>query len=187
MKYIYPNLPSAIPPLSLVDYNDEWIAERKKNGWRCLAVRTDKGLELWTRRHTLIKDPLPETRANLLRLPVNTMLDGELMEKRTKEIKDKYYAFDIIFFKNQPLVHLAWTERRKYLEYSLLSNDIGVDISSPVRENFKSLYDVSVEEGDEGVVIKKATSPYVVDLRSCPANPYWLKAKRPEPCFRTGV
>ena len=92
MKYIYPNLPNWIDPSKVIDYDKKpsWIAERKKNGWRCLAVRDEGGLTLFTRRKTIIYDQLPVTRNALQRLPYATMIDGELMEKRTKDIKDLF-------------------------------------------------------------------------------------------------
>jgi ATP-dependent DNA ligase len=185
IPYIYPNLPNWLDPNEVKSYDKktDWIAERKKNGWRCLAIMREDGLKLWTRRNTLIPDLLPLTREMLHNLPVGTMLDGELMEKRTKDIKDQYYCFDILYLEGQPLMSLAWKDRRKYLE-SLI--DIGLDISSPISLGKSLLYDQAIGDGDEGIVMKNINSKYMVDLKSCPHNPYWIKAKKPENAFKTG-
>jgi ATP-dependent DNA ligase len=117
-------------------------------------------------------------------LPINTIIDGELMEKRTKDIKDHFYAFDILFLNNQSTMHLTWRERRKLLEKTFRENDIYTDISEPIGLGFKTLYDLAIAEGDEGIVIKNVNSKYIIDLKSCPHNPYWVKAKKPENCFK---
>jgi ATP-dependent DNA ligase len=183
VKYCYPNLPNWIDAKTVDNYKPYYIAEKKKNGWRCLAWRKKEGLELWTRRNTLIKDPLPKTRDLLMNLPEGTIIDGELLDKRTKEIKDHYYAFDVLFHEGKSVMNLAWKDRREILEKIIAQYSIWVELAEPIQLGFSTLYDVAVEKGDEGIVIKGINSKYVVDLKSCPHNPSWFKAKRPEKCF----
>jgi len=57
-------------------------------------------------------------------LPINTIIDGELMEKRTKDIKDHFFDFDILFLNDKSVMHLTWKERRKLLEDTFRKNDI---------------------------------------------------------------
>jgi bifunctional non-homologous end joining protein LigD len=187
MKYIYPNLPNWIDPAKVIDYDKKpsWIAERKKNGWRCLAVRDEEGLTLFTRRKTIIYDQLPVTRNALQRLPYSTIIDGELMEKRTKDIKDLFYAFDILYEGGKQLTSLPWKHRRERLEY-VLNGIEGIEISVPVCVGKSLLYDISIEEGNEGIVMKEINSKYLIDLNSCPHNPLWIKAKKPENSFLFG-
>lgn len=184
IPYIYPNLPNWLNPLEVKNYDKktDWIAERKKNGWRCLAIVNEEGLKLWTRRHTIIPDLLPQTRSYLSKLPVGTIIDGELMEKRTKDIKDQYYAFDILYYAGQPLMSLSWKVRRNYLEHT----DLEVGLSVPTALGKTLLYDQAISEGDEGIVLKNINSKYIIDLKTCPHNPYWIKAKKPENAFKTG-
>lgn len=182
-KYVYPNLPNWIDPMAVEKYQPHYIAEAKKNGWRCLAWRKKDGLELWTRRYTLIKDPLPKTRELLMNLPVNTIVDGELLDKRTKNIKDHYYMFDIQFLEGKSVMSRPWHERREILEKVVAQYGIWTELSEPIQLGFSALYKLAIEHEDEGIVIKNINSKYVVDLKSCPHNPQWFKAKRPEPCF----
>ncbi|RPJ11835.1 MAG: hypothetical protein EHM36_00725 [Deltaproteobacteria bacterium] len=186
MNYIYPNVPNWLDPseVSQFDRKPEWIAERKKNGWRCLAVRNSTALELWTRRHSLIPDELPKTRAALSMLKPDTIIDGELLDKRTKDTKDHYYAFDIIYNEGKLLASMPWILRRKILE-EVLQDIPDIEISIPVTLGKSHLYQVAIEEGDEGIVLKNTDSKYLIDYQSCPSNPYWIKAKQPEKCFKT--
>jgi ATP-dependent DNA ligase len=184
IKYCYPNLPTWVDHTTVDNYSPHYIAEVKKNGWRCLAWRKKEGLELWTRRHTLITDPLPITRGILMELPVDTMIDGELIDKRTKDTKDHYYAFDILFLSNVSVMGKQWLERRQRLEDTWNHFKLwGIELSQPIQLGFSTLYKQAVENGDEGIVIKGTKSRYVVDLKSCPHNKDWYKAKTPEKCF----
>lgn len=184
LPYIWPNIPNWLDPKSLEGFDSkiDWIAERKKNGWRCLAMRTETGLELWTRRHTLIHDPLPITREALMNLPPMTIIDGELMEKRTKDIKDHYYAFDIIMLKGKMLNGYSWTTRRKFLEETFRTIP-SIELSEPITVGKSFLYKLAIETGDEGIVLKNINSKYLVDYKSCQQNPLWIKVKKPENSF----
>jgi len=186
IKYCYPNVPNWIDETTVDNYKSGYVAERKKNGWRCLAVRDEKGLTLWTRRKTTIVSDLPVTRELLFHLPVGTVIDGELLDKRTKDIKDHYYAFDIQFLNNKSIMHLPWAERRKQLESVFTQNGLfgRVELSEPVQLGFSTLYKLAVADGDEGIVLKHSQSKYIVDIRKCPANDQWFKAKRAEKCFK---
>jgi bifunctional non-homologous end joining protein LigD len=181
MRYFYPNLPNWIDPSLVVEYDKKpsWVAERKKNGWRCLAIRDENSLTLMTRRNTLINDQLPVTRNNLHQLLPSTIIDGELMERRTKDIKDLFYAFDILMDNGKQLTSLPWKERRKRLE-AVLKDMEGIEISDPVSVGKSYLYDLAIQEGNEGIVMKEINSKYIVDFTKCVSNPHWIKAKKPE-------
>lgn len=192
IKYMYPNMPRFIDPSTLGDYGHGYVAEVKKNGWRCLAWMKTTGweggdfkreLELWTRRKTIIPFPLPLTRAELNKLPPDTMLDGELLERRTKDVKDHYYIFDILFLKGASCMHLPYRVRRAMLEDTVRGYGINCELANPVQVGLPELYKQAVANGDEGIVLKEINSKYMVDLNSCPHNPHWFKAKRAERCF----
>ena len=182
MKYCYPNMPNFIDSSTVDNYKKDYIAERKKNGWRCLAVR-DEALALWTRKKTVIPDTLALTRWELMKLPEGTIIDGELLDKRTKDIKDHYYAFDIQFYKGESVMHLPWKERRDILETAIITNNVMIELAEPIMLGFSTLYKLAVETGDEGIVIKNVNSKYIINLNDCPHNPMWFKAKRPEQHF----
>ena len=124
MRYYYPCKPNRLAPDSAyfdtLDNDPHWIAEVKKNGWRCLAYREASGLVLYTRHHTLITDPLPDLRNFLtLTLLPGAILDGELVNNRTKGTKGLYYVFDIIQAQGVLLVDESLASRRAILERML--------------------------------------------------------------------
>lgn len=185
MRYYFPSMPNRIDiesrQFTQTENDPQWIAEVKKNGWRCLAYRTNK-LILWTRRHTTIPDALPLLRAELFSMiPENTVIDGELLEKRTKEVKELFYAFDILVYRNVPLFKHTWRERRLILESVIQPIRGMVELSDPQTHDKRALYFDNITNPDvEGLVIKKAESPYLYGLTDCPKNPFWMKVKRPE-------
>lgn len=183
MKYFYPCKPNPLSPDSRffaeLDRDASWIAEVKKNGWRCLVYR-DSSMTLWTREKTTINDPLESLRASLMAVPEQTILDGELIHKRTRDIKGKLYLFDIIMFKGKLLVDLPLCERRKYLEDAAPAAP-DIEMAAQVRVGKRQLYHQSIlEEVNEGIVLKKLNSRYLISEKRCPQNPFWLKVKRPE-------
>lgn len=185
MTYFYPNAPNFIEPgmLSEFDRNPAYIAERKKNGWRCLAIKAAGSLLLWTRHHTLIPDPLPLTRSALADLPNETIIDGELIDRRTKGTKDTYYAFDILMLSGRLLFGLEWRERRRLLEKTVGGMD--VMLSEPINTGKELLYALAIADGDEGIVLKNIHSRYIMSQRKCEPNPFWMKAKQVERSVRT--
>jgi ATP-dependent DNA ligase len=115
MKYYYPCKPNPLSPGSRffaeLDRDPSWIAEIKKNGWRCLVYR-EKYLTLWTREKTTINEPLESLRDSLMAVPEQTVLDGEFIHKRTVDVKGKLYLFDALIFKGRLIVDLPLSERR---------------------------------------------------------------------------
>ena len=187
LKYYYPCLPNRLhvdsPYLRELDKSPKWVAEVKRNGWRCGAYR-GLVLTLWTRKKTTIDDPLPTLREALFNMiPEQTIIDGELLEKRTKTVKELFYAFDIIVYRNNPVFMYLWKERRLLLESVIKPIKGLVELSIPVNIGKTKLYYDSIGTEDcEGIVLKKVDSPYLVGARDCPQNPYWLKVKRAEKC-----
>jgi ATP-dependent DNA ligase len=185
IPYYYPNKPNRIDPELVSNYEKpNWIAERKKNGWRCLAIREPEKLDLWTSSHRLFPNPLPITREALAGLPPMTVIDGEMQNNRTKDIKDLFYAFDILMWEGKWLFGQPWRSRRALLE--LATRDIeGILVSVPIHTGKKMLYQMAIEEGDEGIVMKELDSTYLIATKGTIDNPLWIKAKQPENCMRT--
>ena len=186
MKYYYPCLPQRLEPSSPyfdeLDNNKDWIAEVKKNGWRCMVYRNDNDVNLWTRHQTLVKEPLIELKLFMKSiLPPDTILDGELIHYRTKDDKGRLYLFDIIMLAGKLLVNLPLTERRVILEKVVGKVPSFIELSQWTQIGKKNLYHKSIE-GDlnEGIVLKKLSSQYPVSDRKCLENPYWIKVKKVE-------
>lgn len=186
MKYLFPCKPNALGIgssfLEEVDRSPSWIAEVKKNGWRCLVYR-ESGVVLWTRHKTVIDDPSPLLRDCLLAVPEQTVLDGEFLHHRTADVKGHLYLFDVLIFRGKLITHFPLRERRKRLEEvgSLLQAGDSVTVAQQTRVGKKQLYYESIKsEENEGIVLKKLDSIYPVSDKRCLQNPFWLKVKKLE-------
>jgi len=58
---------------------NEWLYEVKVDGYRCLAGRDKNGVTLWSRRGNLFTSQFPRIAHACERLPVYTLLDGEIV------------------------------------------------------------------------------------------------------------
>lgn len=182
INYFYPCKPVYVHPTSSLaqklDNNKEWVAELKKNGWRCLVYKSGNNLTLYTRHHTIINDPLPEIREYFLQVPGNFIVDGELIEKRTKHFKGLFYAFDILYKNNTLLVNMPLVLRREMLD-ELLPSHGSIVTPTWVIENKLELYNSTINsEVDEGIVVKKLDSKYKISSTSCQPYSLWLKIKQ---------
>jgi bifunctional non-homologous end joining protein LigD len=83
-----------------------------------------------------------------------------------------FAAFDVLESDGQRVMGEPWTARRKRLEDLLTAPPPGVCLV-PVTENALALWDTSVGQGGEGIVLKERTSVYRPGVRS----PAWLKLK----------
>ena len=189
MRYYYPCKPNPLSPDSRffaeLDRDISWVAEIKKNGWRCLVYR-DTQLTLWTREKTVINEPLESLRDGLMSVPEQTILDGELIHFRTTGLKGKLYLFDALMFKGKILINLPLSDRRKYLEESI-SEITDIEIAKQVQLGKRRLYYQAIQEAvNEGIVLKKLDSRYPVSDRRCLQNPFWLKVKRIEKHIKIG-
>lgn len=184
MRYYYP--PKPYETNSESDYfkkleNDyNWIAELKKNGWRCLVYR-DEELTLWTRYATIIKDKLPEVRERLMTLPLGTILDGELLfTRRIKGQPDGLYIFDIVQTHYELVVNRKLYQRKQLLD--ALMEDIkggSIEVSEWHRKGKRQLYELACQMPDsEGIVLKHLESTYPISTKSCQDYPKWVKVKK---------
>jgi DNA ligase 1 len=176
-----------------------WISEPKLDGERIIAMRDGETINLWTRRHIESSYKFPEI-VHDLKTNVNGdnwILDGELtvpggfrkLLKRNVEDKLKisllskklpgmFNVFDILELSGENLTLKPLVQRKKILLKNVHSGEhmrivpFQIETSEKVREHFKK----AVEEGFEGLVVKKADSIYEPGKRSGE----WLKIKREE-------
>jgi len=189
--YYYPCKPKRIYPdspiMASLDNHKNWIAEVKRRGWRCLVYKEKGTVTLWTRHKTLIQDALIPIRTYLQTLPDGIVLDGELIERATKNIKGILYLFDMIVENEMPIFNLSLHERRKRLENTVKDYPDCIQIPEWVRIGKKRLYEMSIDtEDQEGIVMKKIDSPYLISFNGSKDTPFWLKVKKPENHIYTG-
>ena len=182
--FVYPCKPMRLYPNSTLfkqlNNNPLYIAEVKKNGWRTLVEVNNSKLTLWTRHGTTINSPLKELREYLLdSLGDNVILDGELLDRRTLEVKSFLYLFDIICINDNLITNLPLQERRKLLESIVVEKENLVELSRWVYTDKETLYRESIQgEANEGIVIKKLDSRYTISPKKCIVTPDWIKVKK---------
>ena len=188
MKYLYPCKPNPLsinsPYLDVVDRDKKWVAEVKKNGWRCIIEKDGGILTLWT-GHTknVISQPFTTIRETFECLPDGTMLDGELIfTNRIKDIPNAFYLFDVLYWNGQDQTLLPFSKRRVLLELiykDYLCNCADIELAKQVQVGKKELYEQSIGNAlNEGIVLKHLDSDYKTNTRSGQQNPKWLKVKK---------
>lgn len=149
--------------------NGEFSCEPKIDGWRVLIYANDGKVQAMS-RHKKAIILSSEVTQKLLTLPQDTILDGELLGPRGGE--NQFVAFDVVkcegvFTMNQPYV-----ERREILE------GLSVDFVLTLTGKLSDLYDLSLKDGNEGLVLKKVNSPWKAMSGEGQEFDAWIKIKR---------
>jgi ATP-dependent DNA ligase len=177
--------------------SDAHIFEIKWDGIRCLAFIRAQGVRLQSRQLTDITLQFPEL-ACLERLPIGTVLDGELMAlengkpslraaqqrvflqnrhrirwlSRTRPMT--YMVFDLPYLNGKSLMASPFSFRREALQQVIERLQLpGVLVPEGVCHHGRQLFEQVVSLGLEGIMAKRLDGPYLPGKRS----PYWLKIK----------
>jgi DNA ligase 1 len=188
---------------------DAWLAEWKWDGIRAQLVRRGEATALWSRGDEPIAGQFPELMADAERLP-HCVIDGEVLawkdggvmpfaslqkrlnrknpgRKVMEEAPVIFLAFDLLEWEGSDWRARPLVERRRRLEEALLSIAGGTrfHVSSLVRapswEALATARSQSRERGTEGLMLKRADSPYGVgrprgDWWKWKVEPYTLDA-----------
>ncbi len=185
VKFIEPMLSEEVDELP--NDPDAWSYEIKLDGYRCLALRDESGVKLYSRKRNLLNSRFPTIVKALERIEPGTILDGEivalddagrpsfnlLQNFRFTANQVHFYAFDILARKNKNLMSLALEKRRELLADQL------ENIFDPIRmsEDFegppKEIVAAAKELSLEGIIAKRKGSVYQPGKRTRA----WLKYK----------
>jgi DNA ligase D-like protein (predicted ligase) len=164
-----------------------WIFERKLDGIRCMAHRDGGGpVRLISRTDKDMTGQFPEVAEALEAQPVDDfVVDGELvafqdgitsfsrLQRRAREQVSVFlYVFDLLRLEARDVRDLPLRERKALLRDSL---EFGgrVRYSSHRNEHGTKLFREACSQGLEGLIAKRADSPY----RSAARSRDWLKLK----------
>jgi bifunctional non-homologous end joining protein LigD len=173
--------------LSDTPFSDpDWIFERKLDGIRCIAIKDRSGVSLMSRTAHRMNDQFPEIAEALEREPVEDFIvDGEVvafrngvtsferLQQRHRERVPVYlYVFDLPRLNGDDLRPLPLRERKTRLRSTL-------EFKGPIRfnphrngEHGEELFREACQKGLEGVIAKRADSPYTGSR-----SRDWLKLK----------
>jgi bifunctional non-homologous end joining protein LigD len=163
-----------------------WIFERKLDGIRCIAHRDRSGLRLLSRTDREISGQFPELAAALAAEPCSDfVVDGEVvaldsrgvtsfarLQRRGKErVPVLLYLFDMMRHEGTDLRDSPLRERKSRLRRALRFED-PIRFTVHRNESGEQLFHEACRKGLEGVIAKRADSPY-----RATRSRDWLKLK----------
>jgi DNA ligase-1 len=171
---------------SLGDLKD-WLIEWKWDGIRAQIMRRETGTYIWSRGEELVTDRFPEIVRHAAALPLDTVVDGEILAWRDgavrpfgelqhrigrKKLSSKvladtpvqFLAYDLLEQSGEDVRSLALRDRRLRLENVLAGCESGFELSPIVAasnwEDLRELRKGSRERFVEGMMVKRLDSPY---------------------------
>ena len=191
----YPKVasPWAVKPMlsTLIDEpfsKEGWLFEIKWDGYRAIGTRHKNDYELYSRNHNDFREKYPPVVEALHELKHDVILDGEVVVvdddgaahfewlqgwKTDPHGSLKYYVFDILWCDGRDVRTMPLYERKALLKAVLPSGSDILRFSDDVPEKGEALFEEMQHRGLEGVVAKRADSPYRENDRGAD----WLKAK----------
>lgn len=170
------------------------LYEIKLDGVRCCAVRTEAGIELWSRRGRPLNTRFPEVLSALAEtLDPGVVLDGEVCAYRdgrlaftevlrsararaADRVAVSYVAWDVLAVPGRDVRGLPLTERRELLAEVLAGAHPPIEqvMATRSRETAIGWYRDLQVAGVEGLVCKAAAAPYR------PGGSSWVKLRHTE-------
>jgi bifunctional non-homologous end joining protein LigD len=193
-------MPSRVEPMlaTLADqpFSDpNWLFEIKWDGVRALGRIENGALALRSRNSIDITKRYPELAALPAALAARqAIIDGEIValdpqghssferlqermhvrapgESLVTQISVVYFAFDLLYCDGYDLRESPLLERKQLLQRLLYTSE-RFRYADHQLEHGKELFALAEQNGLEGIVAKRADSPYISDR-----SPYWLKLK----------
>jgi DNA ligase D-like protein (predicted ligase) len=157
----------------------QWLWEIKLDGYRALAVRSDRSVSLYSRTGKSLNKRFPYIAESLLELPDGTVVDGELVALddggrpifnllqnfTSGAARIQYFVFDLLCYENRDLTGLPLIKRRELLK-SLAIQDARIKISDYIEAGANELLAAAREQKLEGIVGKRKDSLYESGQRS---------------------
>ena len=144
--------------------------EPKLDGLRCIAVRNDGEVGLWSRNRLSFNKRFPELVEAVLRLPIdNVVLDGEIVSLvaglpdfaalQQGSAHVEYWVFDLPWLLGEDLRDLPIEQRKALLERAVAESR-RLKVLRPLSGEPRLLFERACHEGWEGLVAKRAGSVY---------------------------
>ena len=165
----------------------DWLFEIKLDGYRAVAEVEDGEVRLYSRNNLSFNARFPNLVRSLASLEMNAVLDGEVValddkgrsyfqllqnNQRTGQGSIYYYLFDILYLDGEDLRRQPLAARKELLR-SLLPDLPDIRYSDHVREYGKQFFELARRNNLEGILAKRANSPYQAGRRSKD----WVKIK----------
>jgi bifunctional non-homologous end joining protein LigD len=188
--------PKYVPPMlaTLVENppeGDEWLFEIKWDGYRAVAVKKDRGVELFSRTGRNVTAEFAAIARAVQQVPATSVvLDGEivaldeqgrpsfqLLQKRNqsqdRETRLYYYVFDLINLEGHSVIETPLRDRKQWLKTLIEHVGDPIRYSAAFQGRSEALMEHARKNRIEGILAKKAASIYEPGRRSRA----WLKVK----------
>jgi len=150
-----------------------WIFERKLDGIRCLAFKSDKRVQLRSRNDLSLNGRFPQIVAALEDdLVANVVLDGEivafdgaqtsfarLQQRGERPTRVFFYVFDILRVAGEDVTGQPLRERKALLRRSLRFAD-PIRMTAHRNGDGEAFFAEACRKGWEGLIAKRADAPY---------------------------
>ncbi|MBO8137979.1 MAG: ATP-dependent DNA ligase [Desulfotomaculum sp.] len=193
LPLIKPMLAVPAEPFDSPDY----IYELKWDGYRCLAYLNNKNTELRSRNLINLTPSFPEH--SKLHRQVNDLpviLDGEIVvlqdgmpsfsalqsrgrlreplkiKQAARRIPAVYVVFDVLYKDGKPVMHEPLVMRKEMLA-EIITVGEGLLLPEYIKKEGNKFYKACADRGLEGIMAKRADSPYLPGRRSH----YWKKIR----------
>jgi ATP-dependent DNA ligase len=171
----------------------EWIFEPKYDGWRIQFIKCSNGeIKIFGRR--LEKNPDWTQKLSYLLekinkiLPNGSILDAELCSDKgrrfipslfssTPKVKPKIFVFDVIYLNNEFLGNKKLEERKSILKKEICFEEPFYYAEFDLLRDINKSLKIALEQGHEGIVIKKLGSFYIISKDAPTATADWRKIK----------
>ena len=185
IRFIEPMLSETVDELP--EDSDLWSYEIKLDGYRCLALRDESSVKLYSRKKNLLNSRFPTIVKALETLEPGMILDGEivalddngrpsfnlLQNSRFTAKQIHFYAFDLLAQGNKSLMGLALEKRRELLGILLESIADPIRMSESIDGSPHEIVAAAKDLSLEGIIAKRKDSLYQPGKRSRA----WLKYK----------
>lgn len=169
---------------------DDWIFEIKWDGYRAIAELQDGQVALYSRSGKSYGDKYPPVVESLKELGIGQemVLDGEIVvlddegHSSFQQLQNYqnspsehlyFYVFDLLYLNGEDLRSLPLLERKQKLAALLNQDLLAVRYSDHIKGKGKDFFKEAQRKNIEGIMAKKADSPYRTGKRSSE----WLKIK----------
>jgi DNA ligase D-like protein (predicted ligase) len=157
-----------------------WLFEIKLDGYRAIAVKSSRNLNLFSRRRNSFNRQYSLVFDALADLPDNTVIDGEvvaldesgrpdfnlLQHYRAEASRIHYFVFDLLVYGNRDLTRLPLIERHEIMKSVLRFESPRVRITDYFEVPAADMLNAIRAQGLEGVVAKRRDNRYEVGKRT---------------------
>ena len=172
--------PMDCAPVSKLPDGSQWVFEIKLDGYRAVGVKSNGGVNLFSRRHKSFNHQYPYLVDALGDLPEGTVVDGEvvaldesgrpnfnlLQSYRNQAIHIHYFIFDLLVCKDRDLTKLPLSERRELMKAHLKLRSHRIRIAEQFEASASDMLAAARQQGLEGVIGKRKDSLYEAGKRT---------------------